>query len=139
MLRPVLLLLLLAPLVGQAALYKWVDANGVTHYSETPPQNGKAATLNVRAGTANGTAASQEDWSAKEADFQRRKMDAVTQERDQANRKQQCAEARDHLARMKEASRIYQVNADGQRVYLDDQSAAASIASLEAVISKNCS
>lgn len=139
MLRPLLPLLLLVPLVGQAALYKWVDANGVTHYSETPPQGGKATTLNVRQSNAAATAAPQEDWSAKEADFQRRKMDTAAQERDQLARKQQCAEARDHLARMKDASRIYQVNADGQRVYLDDKSAAASIANLEAVISKNCS
>ena len=29
--------MLLIPLVSTAKIYKWTDANGVTHYSEDPP------------------------------------------------------------------------------------------------------
>ena len=34
--------LLLAATAHAAEVYKWKDANGVTHYSETPPARGKA-------------------------------------------------------------------------------------------------
>jgi hypothetical protein len=44
-----LVLLLVAPLVS-AQVYKWVDAKGTTHFSETPPPAGtKYAQVNVAA------------------------------------------------------------------------------------------
>lgn len=42
--RPVLLavaaLLSMAPIAGMAEVYKWVDEDGVTHYSQQPPPEG---------------------------------------------------------------------------------------------------
>lgn len=51
--NPCSLLLLLAiallPASGQAAIYKWVDANGVVTFKDTPPPEGtKAEVINVR-------------------------------------------------------------------------------------------
>jgi len=42
-----LLLSLGALLLCGAELYKWVDENGVVHYSETPPQDRAAATIEL--------------------------------------------------------------------------------------------
>ena len=43
-----LLLVLLIAGNGYAdSFYKWVDEKGVTHYSETPPPGGKAATIDL--------------------------------------------------------------------------------------------
>jgi hypothetical protein len=36
------LMLVLAMTPGGAAVYRWVDDKGVTHYSETPPPDKKA-------------------------------------------------------------------------------------------------
>jgi hypothetical protein len=43
----ILLLGLTALLLCGAELYKWVDENGVVHYSETPPQDRAAATIEL--------------------------------------------------------------------------------------------
>jgi uncharacterized protein (DUF2126 family) len=62
--RPLLalVLLLVAPLVS-AQVYKWVDAKGTTHFSETPPPAGtKYSQVNVAA--SDGDAASSSSASA---------------------------------------------------------------------------
>ena len=53
-----LALLLVAPLVS-AQVYKWVDAKGTTHFSESPPPAGtKYSQVNVAASDAEAAAAS---------------------------------------------------------------------------------
>ncbi|WP_165488623.1 MULTISPECIES: DUF4124 domain-containing protein [Dyella] len=44
-------LALSAGLAFAQTLYKWVDANGVVHYSEQPPAKGKSSKFDVHAGT----------------------------------------------------------------------------------------
>lgn len=41
------LVFLLTPLIGHAAIYKWVDANGVTHYSQKKPAKNNTKKLKV--------------------------------------------------------------------------------------------
>jgi hypothetical protein len=43
----VLILTLAALLLGGAELYKWVDENGVVHFSETPPPDRAAAAIEL--------------------------------------------------------------------------------------------
>jgi hypothetical protein len=43
----ILILIIAALLLGGAELYKWVDENGVVHYSETPPQDRAAAAIEL--------------------------------------------------------------------------------------------
>src|SRR5690606_33223900 len=51
MLAPALLMLVLISLSAEAAkFYKWVDKDGVTHYSAQPPAGTSAETLNLRTG-----------------------------------------------------------------------------------------
>ncbi|MBF7687824.1 DUF4124 domain-containing protein [Acinetobacter rathckeae] len=40
-----LLTLLLTTTAYAQDIYKWIDANGTTHYSQTPPQNAKKTTI----------------------------------------------------------------------------------------------
>jgi len=40
--------LALAPVASEARLYKWVDDKGVTHYTETPPPDGKGKALDIK-------------------------------------------------------------------------------------------
>ncbi|AOD15846.1 DUF4124 domain-containing protein [Xanthomonas fragariae] len=49
------LLMLVSAAAGATDLYKWKDAKGVTHYTETPPPRGQryeARRIDARAGTA---------------------------------------------------------------------------------------
>lgn len=43
--RILLILILLSPLLARAELYRWVDAQGQTHYTQTPPPGLQAQTL----------------------------------------------------------------------------------------------
>jgi hypothetical protein len=52
--RSFLLVLLLLSAPAQAEVYRWIDANGVVHYSSTPPPQGaKADRLNLDASPGN--------------------------------------------------------------------------------------
>ncbi|MEB2233121.1 DUF4124 domain-containing protein [Xanthomonas campestris pv. campestris] len=49
------LLMLVSAAAGATDLYKWKDANGVTHYTETPPPTGQryeSRRIDARSGTA---------------------------------------------------------------------------------------
>ena len=54
--KPLLLLsalcltLMLSPASHAGKFYKWVDAQGVTHYGENPPDTETAAVVNVKTG-----------------------------------------------------------------------------------------
>ena len=41
------LLLALAPTVMAAQVYKWVDAQGITHFGAQPPEGTNASTVNT--------------------------------------------------------------------------------------------
>lgn len=43
--RILLILILLSPLLARAELYRWVDAQGQTHYTQTPPPGLQAQTV----------------------------------------------------------------------------------------------
>lgn len=147
MLKTVGGLLLLLALGAQAQMYKWVDAQGVTHYSQTPPPAGtQTQTVAPKSASGGGKASGSGDWQSQQTDFNKRQMDkkdqqskADAQAAKDATQRQRCAEARDHLSRMKSASGIYQVNENGERVFMDPKASEQAIRSLEADIAKYCS
>lgn len=68
--RGLLLALSLCPLALSAAIYRWVDSNGVTQYSDAAPQGVSAEVLVVPA-TA-GEERAQPDWRQLDEDFRER-------------------------------------------------------------------
>uniref|UniRef100_UPI0013C51617 DUF4124 domain-containing protein n=1 Tax=Pseudomonas aeruginosa TaxID=287 RepID=UPI0013C51617 len=48
MILPASLLLALSSFAMAAPIYKWVDAEGVTHFGAQPPQGAQATTVNTR-------------------------------------------------------------------------------------------
>lgn len=137
-----LLWALLAPAYAQ--VYKWVDENGTTHYGERPPQGKQAQKVEqppTSPGPAPGTAA-QPDWKEKDLEFRSRRIQAEHAEaakiqQDAANRRA-CNQARDSLAQMKSARRVYQLNDNGERVYESDAERQASAARLEGLVAQHC-
>uniref|UniRef100_UPI00106A4283 DUF4124 domain-containing protein n=1 Tax=Pseudomonas aeruginosa TaxID=287 RepID=UPI00106A4283 len=47
MILPASLLLALSSFAMAAPIYKWVDAEGVTHFGAQPPQGAQATTVNI--------------------------------------------------------------------------------------------
>ncbi len=145
MVRSLLTVCLLWALVipASAEVYRWVDDNGVTHYGERPPQGRKAEELKQPAEPqpTPGSAAPR-TWQEKELDFRKRRLEAEQAEAQarerEAARQRACNEARDQLAQMKMARRVYHLDEHGERVYESDAEREASVARQEQLVAERC-
>ncbi len=141
-----LLLLCLAPLASAENVYRWKDANGVTHYSSTPPPDQSARKLELRPPppprssepererlqreleAANRQSAESRDRAASEA---RRQQEAEA-------RVQRCGLARQQLGILKSGGRVYDRDGDGKRNYLDDNQRKAALEQAQAEYREAC-
>jgi hypothetical protein len=133
---------LLVPATAQ--VYKWVDEKGVTHYGERPPQGKKAEEVEQRLanpGPAPGKAA-QPGWKEQDLEFRRRRIETEQAEaknkQRETSQRQACNQARDQLAQMKSARRLYRLDDKGERVFQSDDERNASVARLEQLVSERC-
>lgn len=142
-------LLLCATLPVSAQIYKWVDASGKVHYSDTPPSSSiKTETLRTHSpsrsaphSTSAVAAGANKDGSAKDAAkagpmtpaeqeqaFRKRRLEASKAQ--EAGDKEQ-AQARDQTENCRRATaavnalqmggRQQRINSKGEREFLDDQ------------------
>ena len=131
---------------ASAQVYKWVDDTGKIHYGERPPQGQKAQEVGQRlanpAPRPDKAATSGPDWKEKELEFRRRRIESgqteAKQEKRDAAKRQACNRARDQLAQMKTARRLYRLNDQGERVYQSDAERQASIAQSEQQLEQHC-
>jgi hypothetical protein len=119
--------LALAPLAS-AQLYKHVDKDGRTVYTDQPPANADAKRINVPASPPPAPAASGNKSYMerdKEAEKGRKAAREKQEKADQAGKvaqenEQRCAHARTAYQQYEAGGRIYKLDAKGERVYLDD-------------------
>lgn len=129
---------------ASAQVYKWVDEKGSTHYGEHPPQGAKAQEVEqhlANPGQAPGKA-DQPNWKEKNLEFRSRRIETEQAEgkrkqREDAQR-QACNQARDQLAQMKLAHRLYRLDDKGERVFQSDDERGASIARQEQLVTQRC-
>jgi hypothetical protein len=127
---------------ANAQVYKWVDERGVTHYGERAPQGGKAEELEQRMARPVPGKAVQRNWKEQDLEFRRRRIetgqtDAKNKQRE-ASQSQACNQARDQLAQMRSARRLYNLDEKGERVFQSDDERNASIAHLQQLVSERC-
>lgn len=112
---------------AHAALWKWVDSNGRTVYSDIPPTGDvKAERVNGPAPPANPNAV--KDMASQEADLKKRQLQRVEDQAkadkakvDTAKRQEQCTIMRGQLKSLQMNNiQHYRVNEKGERVFLDD-------------------
>ncbi len=121
-----------------ATLNKWVDANGRVHYSDQPPPpNVKAKILPsisepappakaegtpaANAPAAPKTQAEREAEMKKEQKAKQEAADKAAKEQAAADaKKANCDAARQNLRTLQSGTRIVEIDASGQRAYLDD-------------------
>lgn len=142
MIRYVLLALLLLPLAAAAqTMYKWVDEKGVTHFSESPPPDGKAAKIEVKPG--GNEAPRSDDWKQRDLESRQRRaakeaVDSEAQKREQQLRAPRCSEARRQLDGLKNSRRMYRTDPKGERVYVEDTERPALVERWEQEARKYC-
>lgn len=134
-----LALMLAAPQMANAAIYKWKDKDGVTRYSDTPPQGAVPyESLGSRKPAAAKPAADAADIETKPATpAQPGNAEAKPQETpeqlkekqrvEEENKKiraQNCSTARANLQTYTQGGRISRMTEQGEREYLDDEALA---------------
>lgn len=148
-------LLILYSFNSYAALNKWVDANGDVHYSDQPPPaNVKAKTLrsgpdtylstnppqSASSAPAAAKTVAERDLDLKKAQQTKKEAaDRAAQEQVQkeANRTN-CAAAQQNLRALQEGMRMVEIDANGERSYLNDEQRQQRILKTQQDISTFC-
>ena len=134
----------------QAEIYKWTDEQGHVHFSDRPPDN-KTPQYPLRSPTsASGTTAGETLTDAERRIKQRKLMESLEAERlekeqavakqkqRQAMRGRKCEHARADLRASKEANLIYDYDAKGNKVYLNETQKQKYLESKYAAVQKWC-
>lgn len=128
---------------GAAAqtMYKWVDEKGVTHFSDEQPPDNKASKIDVK--PPGNPTPRVDDWRKKEEDARQRRALKDTQEgeaqrREAAQRPQRCRNAQSGLDTAKNSRRLYNLDAKGERIYVEDSERPALIDKWEQEVRKYC-
>ena len=139
------IILLTAPIIGHSKMYKWVDEQGVTHYSQTPPQQGPVETIKPAPEPSADPAQSKSRLNKQvEAFNERRKNKQEAQQKeDQTTAEQKerdtfCEQVRTNLASAKNNQRIAERTDDGQLVQLSEEQRQAKIKKYEDQLQKFC-
>lgn len=138
-----LMLALSAPVMA-AQVYKWVDAQGVTHFGAQPPADAKAATVDTKIAQppsgfplppkAAPTLPPSADEKQKAAD-EKVKQEVAQQE---AERAKYCDTLRTNLAQLKNNPRIRIADDNGDMRKIPEEERQARITETEQDLQKNC-
>jgi len=116
-------------------MYKWVDEKGITHYTDSPPPDGKANKVDIRPTPPSGPVPPPVDYKQKEIDSraekvqkdQKEQRDAAQEAQDKALKKGRCIEAQRQLQLLSTQRPVYSTNEKGEKVYLEDEKRQAEI------------
>lgn len=139
----------------QAQIYRWVDENGVTHFSDKPPKDQRAERIGTTPApspsNSGGTASRHAYDPEKLRENERRYLEAVAaerraRERRKAEQEQQeafeavyCKELHQQLLNYREGFAMVRRNERGEIEYLPDQEIKNRHQELEALWQKRCS
>ncbi len=134
------LMLALSATAGAGQVYKWVDAQGVTHFSAQPPQGQQATPINMSAPaplqTPDEPAPSVEELlDPEQAAIDKKVKEQVAAQ--EAERKQYCEGARTNLAQLENNPRL-RVEEQGEVRRIDENERQQRIADLKKAIAEHC-
>jgi Domain of unknown function (DUF4124) len=129
-----------------AAFYKWVDKNGITQYSQTPPATGSYQELHSSppAAQSNSEQPSQDASSAnKESDSNQTKTAPQAQHeqdiaKQQAAREQNCQLARQRVSILERDGRIRTKAADGSVRVMSEEEKQAKLDESRKMVEEMC-
>lgn len=141
------ILLILVSHSSYAEVYKWVDENGQTRFSDKPPVQNKFETLNMPSSPPPTTTPELSD--SERIDKQKKLLQVFDEERDAKAKMQterieknkklaaQCTSARNRLEYVS-TDVIYRGDGKGGRIYYSDEERAAEIKKIQSFIQRNC-
>jgi len=125
-----------------AEIHRCTAADGSVIFSDVPC--GEEATVFKPLKPANPAESSQRNdrrdrlLRAFEEERQLEREQAAEEQAERAKRARKCAEAKDDLRVMKQAGRMYDLDDDGNRVYLSDTQRAEALRDMRAAVEHRC-
>lgn len=133
------LVLALCGNVMAAQVYKWVDAQGVTHFGAQPPQGQQVETVNTVTAPAKPTATPapvvEDETEADQQSIDRKVKRQVAEQ--EAERKRYCETMRTNLAQLQNNPRV-RVEEKGETRRITEEERQARIAETRDKIAENC-
>lgn len=136
-------------LSAQAAIYKWVDDKGKTHFSDSPPHKG-AEEVKPRTGPSQKEVRDAREQleetlqrlKRKEQIRQERREDerqrkAQAEQREAQNRSR-CRLLQRDLHVLSQQRAVYTINEKGERIYMNDEARKLELARLKKLIASHC-
>lgn len=123
--------------------YKWVDKQGVTHYSATPPAKGKGKPVKIHTGTGM-TVAAEKTPAAPEANTSAAKepkvdTNALADKLNEEARIKLCEDSRKNYKILMQNARIRMVQEDGETRVIGEEERQQQIKNAEKTIKETCS
>lgn len=118
------LVLMAVALPAWGEMYKCVDRNGVTHYSDAPTPGCKGREVDIRPipPVSGEVSRGSEDFARQDAEFRRRQNERATIEaQERAALEARCKSLRREDAALSSGRRLARVNEQGETVYVTDQ------------------
>ncbi len=134
------LLLALSSSTMAAQVYKWVDAQGITHFSAQPPQGQAAQTLNTVTPPPKPVAAESDASENSESLVDQEKIDRKVKQQvaeQEAERKRYCETLQTNLAQLQNNPRV-RVEENGEVRRLKEEERQSRIAETKQKIEENC-
>ncbi|MGE4405660.1 DUF4124 domain-containing protein [Pseudomonas sp.] len=135
------LLLALSSTAMAAQVYKWVDAQGVTHFGAQPPQGQQAETVNTVTAPARPAAAPQASPQGEPAaEPDQRSIDRQVKQQvaeQEVERKRYCETLRTNLAQLQNNPRV-RVEENGEVRRITEEERQARITETQEKIAENC-
>ncbi len=134
---------LLAP-TAPAEVYKWVDDQGVTQYSQTPPPNNEYDAVSTDPAptpdpsVAERLKAARDALDASGAERAKQQAQARKDSEQAAKRRAECDVLRERLATLENNPRINTYGEGGQVERLSEEKRQADITQLRTLIGKDC-
>ncbi|WP_028623042.1 DUF4124 domain-containing protein [Pseudomonas sp. Ant30-3] len=129
--------LLIGPACMAGQIYKWVDAQGVTHFGAQPPQGQEASTVTPSAPPASKPLSSQGSSPIGDQQAIDRKVKRQVAEQ-QAELKVFCEQARTNLAQLQNNPRVRE-DVEGEMRRLSEEQRNERITEAQRQIKENCS
>lgn len=142
----ILMVLTAQPLV--AGVYKWVDENGHVQYGERPPAAKEATKMRIEKAPVSGPSAQERldqvrhERKSSTEDWYKRKEEAAKQKEEEAKDKQiqekNCKMAKSRYNLYQTGGRIFNVDENGERHYVNDKNRESNQQAAKAEVDKWC-
>jgi hypothetical protein len=138
-------LFFIATIAKAETIFKWVDEQGVTHYSAGTPPSKNAQQLKTQpaptASEGGSRQSSVREWEGNENVKNYKRRREQQEEADNRRKEEQarrCADTRERLDLFQREGRLYKYNDKGEKEYWEDDARAAEVKRMKEELGRNC-